>query len=95
MIVNQSNKIVKRLITSGQIRAARAILKWSAEDLAQSSGVGVATVRRFESAEGVPSGQTRILQAIYNSLISNGIEFIGSPDDRPGVRLVCQPAESK
>lgn len=95
MIVNQSNKIVKRLITSGQIRAARAILKWSAEDLAQDSGVGIATVRRFESADGVPSGQTRILQAIYNSLVSNGIEFIGSPDDRPGVRLASQPAESK
>lgn len=86
-IVNQSKWIVNRLITSGQIRAARALLKWTADDLAQNSGVGIATVRRFESADGVPSGQTRILQALFNCLAANGVEFVGAPDDRPGVRL--------
>ena len=37
------------MITSGQIRAARAMLKWTASDLADASGVGVATVRRIET----------------------------------------------
>lgn len=87
MILIQSNKIVKRLITSGQIRAARAFLKWSADDLARESGVGVATVRRFEAAEGVPTGQTRVLLALQNCLESRGLEFLGTPEDRPGVRL--------
>ena len=87
MIVFQSKKIVNRLITSEQIRAARALIKWSADDLAKASGVGVATIRRFESAPGIPSGQLRVLEMVRIALQNAGIEFIGSPDDRPGVRL--------
>ena len=87
MIVFQLKKIVNRLITSEQIRAARALIKWSADDLADASGVGVATIRRFESAPGLPSGQLRILELVKKTLQNGGVEFIGSPDDRPGVRL--------
>ena len=87
MIVFQSKKIVNRLITSEQIRAARALIKWSADDLAKASGVGVATIRRFESSVGLPSGQLRIHDMLMKTLQDNGVEFIGSPDDRPGVRL--------
>ncbi len=75
------------MITSDQIRAARALLKWSAEDLANKAGVGIATVRRFELDKGVPSGQVRILGALKATLEAGGIEFIGTPEDRPGVRL--------
>jgi transcriptional regulator with XRE-family HTH domain len=75
------------LITSDQIRAARALLKWSAEDLANEAKVGIATVRRFELNKGVPSGQVRILGALKATLEAGGIEFIGTPEDRPGVRL--------
>jgi transcriptional regulator with XRE-family HTH domain len=75
------------LITSDQIRAARALLKWSAEDLAKVAGVGIATVRRFELDKGVPSGQVRILGALKSTLEAGGIEFVGTPEDRPGVRL--------
>jgi transcriptional regulator with XRE-family HTH domain len=87
MIVFQSKLIVKRLITSEQIRAGRALIKWSADDLAEASGVGIATIRRFESASGTPSGQLRILESIKKTLEKAGIEFIGTPDDKPGVRL--------
>jgi transcriptional regulator with XRE-family HTH domain len=87
LILKQSLRIVKRLITSDQIRAARALLKWSAEDLANVAGVGIATVRRFELDKGVPSGQVRILGALKATLEAGGIEFIGTPEDRPGVRL--------
>ncbi len=75
------------MITSDQIRAARALLKWSAEDLANEAKVGIATVRRFELNKGVPSGQVRILGALKATLEAGGIEFIGTPEDRPGVRL--------
>ena len=75
------------MITSDQIRAARALLRWSADDLASAAGIGVATVRRFESADGIPSGQLRILELVIRSLQDAGVEFIGSPNDRPGVRL--------
>jgi transcriptional regulator with XRE-family HTH domain len=75
------------LITSDQIRAARALLRWSADDLANAADIGIATVRRFESVDGVPSGQIRVLESLKQSLEDAGVEFIGSPDDRPGVRL--------
>ncbi len=75
------------MITSDQIRAARALLGWSANELAKASNVGVATVRRFEVVSGIPSGQVRILEALKVTLEEAGVEFMGSPEDRPGVRL--------
>ena len=75
------------MITSDQIRAARALLRWSADDLSRAAGVGVATVRRFELADGIPTGQIRIIETLKNALEEAGIEFVGIPEDRPGVRL--------
>lgn len=76
------------MISSKQIRAAKAMLKWSGEDLAKKAGVSLSTIRRIESHAGVPEGQNMsTVMAIKNALEKAGIEFIGSPDDRPGVRL--------
>ena len=75
------------MITSEQIRAARQLIKMTAEQLAAKSGVGVATIRRYELMAGVPSGNARSVEAIQAALEKAGVEFIGSPDDRPGVRL--------
>ena len=79
--------MLKALITSSQIRAARALLKWTAQELADSSGVAISTIKRLELMPGVPYGQVRILAAIQSALEGAGIEFIGSPEDAPGVRL--------
>ena len=75
------------MISTGQVRAARAFLRWRAQDLADASGVGVATIRRMEILDGVPAGQIRSLAAIQSALEAAGVEFIGTPDDMPGVRL--------
>jgi transcriptional regulator with XRE-family HTH domain len=75
------------LITSSQLRAARALLKITAIDLALISGIGISTIKRFELSEGVPSGNIKTIDSIKKALEKAGIEFIGSPDDRPGVRL--------
>jgi len=75
------------VITSEQIRAARQLIRITANQLAESSGVGIATIRRFELMEGVPSGNARLLDSIQRALENAGIEFIGTPEDRPGVRL--------
>ena len=75
------------MITSEQIRAARQMLRVTAKELAETSGVGVATIRRFELMEGVPSGNARSVENIQRALELMGIEFIGSPDDAPGLRL--------
>jgi len=75
------------VITSEQLRAARQLIRMTAEMLAKDSGVGVATIRRFELMSGVPSGNARTLEALQKTLEKAGIEFIGTPDDKPGVRL--------
>ena len=76
------------MITSCQIRAARALINWSARELAEKAGVGVATVRRMELAESIPSSNAITLNLVQKTLESAGIEFIGDQDNAPGVRLV-------
>jgi transcriptional regulator with XRE-family HTH domain len=75
------------MITSCQIRAARALLNKSARELAEMSGVGVATIRRMELAPSVPSSNAQTLDLVQKTLESEGVVFVGTPEDRPGVRL--------
>ncbi len=76
------------MITTEQIRAARAILRITVLELSEKSGVGVATIKRLEAGRGVPSVHTRTLEEIQKALNVMGVEFVGTPDDRPGVRLI-------
>ncbi len=78
------------MLSSAQIRAARALLRWSASDLSQASGVGTATLQRMEVMEGVPSAQVRTLLAIKEALEAAGVEFVGTPTENPGVRLITK-----
>ena len=75
------------MISVGQIKAARAMLGWSATELAERSGVGSATVKRYELQEGIPQATTKVLMAIQTTLERAGIEFIGDPLVNPGVVL--------
>jgi transcriptional regulator with XRE-family HTH domain len=80
--------LIMSIITSDQVRAGKALLRWSGEDLAEKSGVSLSSIRRVESAENIPEGQNlKTLLAIRAALEIGGVEFIGSPEDRPGVRL--------
>ena len=74
-------------LTSGQIRAARALLRWRAEDLARQSGVGVATIRRAELAEDLTSMTVPNDKAVRHALEAAGAEFIDENGGGPGVRL--------
>lgn len=67
------------------MRAARAFLRWRAEDLAKAAKVGVATVRRAEADDGVPNMLTNNMLAIRRALEMAGIEFTNGKT--PGVRL--------
>ena len=75
------------MITSGQIKAARALLGITAANLAELAGVGFTTIIRMESSEGIPSGQVKTLNAVQNALEAAGIEFIGTPESEAGVRF--------
>src|SRR5450631_2181054 len=76
-----------KLITGAQMRAARALVRWSADDLAKHSKLGVATVRRAEAAEGQPPITESNCDAIERALESAGVEFIAENGGGPGVRL--------
>ena len=74
------------MITSDQIRAARALLRWSGKDLAEKTGLGFSTLMRLEVLEGVPTAQAKTLETIQKAFEKAGIEFIGSPEEGAGVR---------
>jgi len=74
-------------LTSAQIRAARALLRWSAEDLARETALSVATIRRAELAEDETSMTTANGLAVRDALESAGVEFIDENGGGPGVRL--------
>ena len=74
------------MITSDQIRAARALLRWSGKDLAEKTGLGFSTLMRLEVLDGVPSAQAKTLEAIQKAFEAAGLEFIGSPESGAGVR---------
>ena len=75
------------MLSSSQIRAARALLGWSGTDLADFSGVGITTLRRYELQRGIPSANTSVLMLIKQTLENAGIEFTGDPLVNPGVTL--------
>ena len=74
------------MITSGQIKAARALLDLTVAELAKVAGIGFTTMVRLESADGIPAGNVKTLTAVKNAIEQAGIEFIGTPDDGAGVR---------
>ena len=74
-------------ISSAQLRAARALLRWSALDLAKASKIGVATIRRVEVLDGnIPVTPANEL-AIRRALEAAGVEIIDENGVGAGVRL--------
>ena len=76
------------MISSEQIRSARALLQISTEELANISGVGWATIRRFEAASGIPPSRSGNLEKVKSALEVRGVVFLGDPIESPGVQLV-------
>ena len=62
------------MLTSEQIRAAKAMLRWSGDQLGREAGVSLSSIRRVEACSGVPEGQNiKTLMAIRHALESAGI----------------------
>jgi transcriptional regulator with XRE-family HTH domain len=75
------------MLTGAQIRAARAALGLSALELADRAGVALKTINRFEAAQGVPPSRSSTLLDVRRALEAAGIEFIGTPEHDPGIRV--------
>jgi transcriptional regulator with XRE-family HTH domain len=62
------------------------MLKWTLQDLADVSGLGTTTLKRFESSDGVPKGNLATFNKLTEIFEKAGVEFIGTPDQGAGVR---------
>jgi len=69
------------------MRAARALIRWTALDLAKASKVGVATIRRVEVIDGEISATPANEAALRHALEAAGVEFIDENGGGAGVRL--------
>ena len=78
-------------ITGIQIRMARAALNWSAQHLSEVTQISHRTIVRMEKYIGVPQSTASNLAVIRKQFEDAGIEFIGTPDDRPGIRISGAP----
>jgi len=74
-------------ISIRQVKAARALLGWSQDDLAQGSGVSIPTIKRLEAEDGDLGGRTDTVTAIKTALEAAGVEFIPENGGGAGVRL--------
>ena len=74
-----------QMLTSAQCRAARALLDWSQQKLADASRVGNATIRNFESSKTAPQNAT--LEVLQRAFEDAGVIFIDENGEGPGVRL--------
>ncbi|GEP07716.1 transcriptional regulator [Methylobacterium oxalidis] len=81
-------------LTGAQIRAARALLRWSAEELASAAQLGVATIRRAEAKDGPVSATPVNVQAIRSALERAGIDFLPENGAGAGVRFRAKHSRS-
>jgi predicted transcriptional regulator len=80
-----------KVVTGAQIRMARGFLKWSAKQLAEQAGIGVATVVRMEDYDGLPNAKGSNIEAVYEvlqkALKERGAELTYNDNHGPGVCL--------
>jgi len=69
------------MITGAQVRGARGILDWSADILAEKTGLSVDTIRNIE--KGRVQGHNTSLEKIVQVFANSGLEFI----ENQGVRF--------
>jgi transcriptional regulator with XRE-family HTH domain len=78
----------KEIIIPAQVRAARALLEWSQEQLADEAEVGLSTVREVESQR--RPLDTAAAREICRALQNAGVIFVpGGDTEGPGVRFVA------
>lgn len=72
------------MISSAQMRAARALLGIDQKTLAEMAGVSVPTIQRMESSQGDVRGVVGTLTKIIEALHAAGLELIGNEQPSQG-----------
>ncbi len=75
------------MISVEQIKAARMLLRLSVFELADLAGVSSSTIKRLESLTDHTMPRADTVSKVQAALEAKGIEFLGTADDSPGVRL--------
>ena len=70
-----------------QVKAARSLLAWSQEELAQASVVSIPTIKRLEAVDGELGGRSATGEKIVSTFEAAGVEFIPENGGGAGVRL--------
>ena len=78
-------------ITGRHLRAARALLGWTQEELSAKAKVALGTVKRMEGFEDEISARTDTLRRIVTVFERASVEFLN--DGNPGVRLRLKPSK--
>ena len=73
------------MVTAAQCRAARGLLDWSQQELADRAGLGIVTIRQIEADITEPRRAT--LAVLKQAFERAGIEFIDENGGGPGVRI--------
>jgi transcriptional regulator with XRE-family HTH domain len=79
------------MFTPEQCRAARGLLGWTQQDLANQARVGIVTVNQLET--GLSQPRLATLDVIQRAFESAGVEFIDENGGGPGVRLKKRAAK--
>lgn len=77
------------MVTASQCRAARGLVDWSQQTLAEKAGIGIVTVRQLEAGLHEPRKAT--LDVVRRCFEMAGVEFIDENGGGPGVRLRKRP----
>ena len=76
------------MIDGRQVRAARAILGWSREELLDASGISMSALLRMEG--NMADSRSSTLNKVLKALSLAGIEFVTRDDGAIGVILKAQ-----
>ncbi|MBL8598236.1 MAG: helix-turn-helix transcriptional regulator [Devosia sp.] len=83
------------MMTSGQLRAARALLGIDQKALAALADVSLPTIQRMEASDGVVRGTVETLTKVIEALNRAGVDLIGdnarSDGGGRGVRFTTPP----
>lgn len=84
----ERSSAVSSVITGVQVRAARAMLGWSIDELSLKTGLSANTIKRVEADDQSRPSSRSTTTKVKEVLEGEGVLFIGHGAAAPGVQLV-------
>lgn len=85
-----------RLVTASQLRAARALIGISGEELAARTNLGLRTIRRAENEDGLEKLTPANAQLLISTLEELGVQFLDADQNGGvGVRFASKASRKR